>query len=285
MVDLVITGKKKTNKLVTKLKMGLSVASINAGGLTADPDKRSQLSAWMCAHSTDIMCLQEYYVRHKYSKIDFDMSKFMNYDLVLSETNTKTIILIKKEFQHEKIVDLKCNDDGIDCIWVAIFCHKYIIIVGSIYHSPDRKFDNIDINVISNQMNTIKDRYKNDKKKIIFHLNGDWNAKHNMWGSTQTDNRGMNLLNWMTKFNMVSVNDGSPTHRNKNTGKEDAIDLTITSMESRKNIVRWKVYKNLTDSYNFSDHYIMESLTLESKNFHVFHLTRSWMHRFFIDFS
>ena len=59
---------------------------------------------------------------------------------------------------------------------------------------------------------------------------------------------------------MNSINDGSPTHRNRSTGKEDAIDLTITSMESRKNIVRWKTYKNLTDSYNFSDRQIVESL-------------------------
>ena len=88
----------KYKKLVTKLKMGFSVASINAGGLTSEPDKRTQLSAWMNAHSTDVMCLQEYYVRHKYSKIDFDMSNFLNYDLVLNEDNTKTIILIKKEF-------------------------------------------------------------------------------------------------------------------------------------------------------------------------------------------
>ena len=61
----------------------------------------------------------------------------------------------------------------------------------------------------------------------------------------------------MTKFNLVVANDGS---RHKGTGKEDAIDLTITSMESRRNIVRWKVYKDLSDAYNFSDHYLMESL-------------------------
>ena len=73
MVDSV--GKDKNyKKLVTKFKMGFSVASINANGLTSEPDKRTQLSAWMNAHSTDVMCLQEYYIRHKYSKIDFDMS-------------------------------------------------------------------------------------------------------------------------------------------------------------------------------------------------------------------
>ena len=42
------------------------------------------------------------------------MSNFLNYDLVLNDKNTKTIILIKKDFQHVKIVDLFCEEDGID---------------------------------------------------------------------------------------------------------------------------------------------------------------------------
>ena len=164
--------------LATKLKLGLSVASINVGGITSEPDKRVQLSAWVNAHSTDIVCMQEYYVRHKHSKVEFDMNNFNNYDLVLNNNNTKTIILIKKEIQHEKIDDLYCNIDGIDCIWLAIFSCKYIIIIGSIYHSPDRKYDNIDLDCIYEHMECIKERFKNRKKKIIFYLNGDFNAKN-----------------------------------------------------------------------------------------------------------
>ena len=140
------------------------------------------------------------------------------------------------------------------------FANKHIIIIGSMYHSPNSKFDNIDINVISNQMDIIRNRYKNKNKKIIFHLNGDWNAKHDLWGSTTCDDRGMKLLNWMAKHNLVTTNDGSPTHKHKVSGKEDAIDLTITSIESKKNVVRWKIYKDLTTAYDFSDHYLMESL-------------------------
>ena len=79
-------------------------------------------------------------------------------------------------------------------------------------------------------------------------------------GSTKCDNRGMNLLNWMAKFNLTMMHDGSPTHRHKGSGKEDAIDLAITSIESKRNVVRWKIYKDLTNAYNFSDHYLMESL-------------------------
>ena len=255
-----INKKKNGNVLATKLKIGLSVASINVRGLTANADKRIQISALMNAHSTDIMCLEEYYVHHEHSKVELDMSNFNNYDLIFNVHNTKTIILIKKEIQHEKIDDLFCEIDGIDSSWLAVFSQKHIIIIGSVYHSPNSKYENIDIGIISDQMDIIRNRYKNEHKKIMFMINGDWNAKNLMWGSTITDNRGMNLANWLAKNNLVFINDGSPTYRNATTGKEDAIDLTITSLELKRFVVRWKIHKELSDSYNFSDHYIMESL-------------------------
>ena len=246
--------------LATKLKIGLSVASINVRGLTASADKRIQILSWMNAHSTDIMCLEEYYVHHEHNKVEFDMSNFNNYDLIFNVNNTKTIILIKKEIQHEKIDDLFCDIDGIDSSWLAVFSQKHIIIFGSVYHSPNREYENIDISIISNQMDMIRNRFKNENKKIMFMINGDWNAKNLMWGSTTTDTRGMNLANWMARNSMVHINDGSPTYRNATTGKEDAIDLTITSLEMKRFVVRWKIHKELSDSYNFSDHFIMESL-------------------------
>ena len=44
------------------------------------------------------------------------------------------------------------------------------------------------------------------------------------------------------------------------TGKEDAIDLSLINMEAKRFNVRWKIHKDLTESYDFSDHYILESL-------------------------
>ena len=103
-------NKNKNNKLLTtKIKLGLSVVNINVGGITSDEDKRVQLSAWVNAHSTDIVCMREYYKRDKHRKVEFDMNNFNNYDLVLNKNITKTLILIKKEIQHEKIDDLYCN--------------------------------------------------------------------------------------------------------------------------------------------------------------------------------
>ena len=114
----------------------------------------------------------------------------------------------------EKIVDLIYEIDGIDISWLAVYAHKHIIIIGSIYHSPDDMYDNIDLHIINEQMEIIKDRFKNENRKICFLLNGDFNAKNLIWGSSRTDNRGLNLANWIAQYDMDYLNDGSPTYKN-----------------------------------------------------------------------
>ena len=261
MSDNIKWNKKKEKKtLATKLKMGISVASVNVRGLIANSDKRVELSAWITAQSSDVICIQEYYVHHEHNKIEFDMSNFINYDVNFSVNNTKTVILIKKTLKHEKLEDIFCEEDGIDISWLAVFANKHIFIIGSIYHSPDKKYDNIELNIISTQMEIIKDRFKNEKRKICFMINGDMNAKHLMWGSSKTDNRGLQLANWIAQNNMDFLNDGSATYKNPVTDKEDVLDLSMISMDFKKYVARWKVDKSLSDSYDFSDHYVMEVL-------------------------
>ena len=46
-------------------------------------------------------------------------------------------------------------------------------------------------------MMEIKNRYKYDNKKIVFKIYGDWNSKHEMYGSSKTDHRGIKMVNWM----------------------------------------------------------------------------------------
>ena len=80
-----------------------------------------------------------------------------------------------------------------------------------------------------------------------------------VWGSSKLDDRCMNVANWSSKNNFIITNDGSPTHCNSTTGKEDAIDLSMVSMGARRFIARRKVRKDLSESFGFSDHYIVES--------------------------
>ena len=61
-------------------------------------------------------------------------------------------------------------------------------------------------------------------------LNGDYNSKNKIWGSTQTDERGEYLLEWIRENKLGYLNDGSFTHKNSN-GKKDVLDLMLIDME------------------------------------------------------
>ena len=249
----------KSKHHATKLKLGLSIASVNARGLVANPDHRTILSSWMRAHNTDVMCVQEYYVPHEHNKVEFDMSNFNGYNLVQNEHNSKTLIIYKKNLWHESLDDIGCDIDGIDSSWLAIFDQKIIIIIGSIYHSPDRKYD-FNYDILSRNKELIIQRYKNDNRKILFQINGDFNSKHDIWGSSITDDRGINALDWTGKEHLHVINDGSPTYINSTSMKEDALDLSLISLEHRNTVARWKVHKDLRQRHNFSDHYVLEIL-------------------------
>ena len=60
----------------------------------------------------------------------------------------------------------------------------------------------------------IMEKYKNDKRKIIFQINGDFNSKHLIWGSSITDDRGLTALDWIARNNLHIINDGSSTRIN-----------------------------------------------------------------------
>ena len=103
-------------------------------------------------------------------------------------------------------------------------------------------------------------------KKIIFYINGDWNAKNRIWGSKITDDRGDREADWISSNGFTVLNDGSFTYKNSTSGKKDVLDLSIISMEAKKLVTRWKVHEDLSDDYNFSDHYILECLNKYIEN-------------------
>ena len=53
----------------------------------------------------------------------------------------------------------------------------------------------------------------------------------------------MDLANWMVKNNLEYVNDGSPTHKNSTSGKEDVIDLSMITMEAKRLMLDGKYIK------------------------------------------
>ena len=161
--------------------------------------------------------------------ITLNMAELPNYEKI--ENNNKTIILYRKQldvvfFNHLENIQTV----GVDIAWLGIKTNRKIIVVGSGYHNPNKKeyYDPITI-----QMNRIRRELKHYKKQVIFNINGDFNDKHELWGSSETDDRGEIMLDWIRTNNMFYLNNGEYTYKNAN-GKKDVLDLILMENEGQQ---------------------------------------------------
>ena len=147
-----------------------------------------------------------------------------------------------------------------DVSWIAINTSRKIIVIGSLYHNPS---DKCSYDEIGNQIRRIKRELKKYNKDIIFNINGDYNSKHEIWGSTITEPRGEQVLDWMGENRITYLNNGDWTYKSSN-GKKDVLDLMTIDMNHQNLVDKWtchtiystrtKVTINGTTTIPFSDH-------------------------------
>ena len=242
-------NRKRKKKIIERspFQRGLKIACINTHGLVSNPTKRIDLNNWATLHNLDVICIQEWYVPKKKDvkennknngknkndddddddddenneinelaplNVTLDMTAFANYDKV--EHDNKTLIIFKStldviRFDHFP----KITNNGLDISWIAIKTNRKIIVIGSIYHSPSFECD---YDQISNQIRRIKSELKEYGRYIIFSINGDYNSKHEIWGSTITDARGEHVLDWIGENHITYMNNGDWTYKT-NKGK------------------------------------------------------------------
>ncbi len=98
-------------------------------------------------------------------------------------------------------------------------------------------------------------------------ISSDSNSHHLMWGSTDCNARGENLLNFIINKNLVICNKGnSPTFETK--VRREVLDIILASQGLADVVVGWHVSKHET----FSDHKyikfkICEKVILNNSNF------------------
>ena len=216
---------------------------MNVRGLIHFHSQRLALYIWMVKNDIDVMLIQEWYIRHKFENTKFDMTLFNGYRLIDHKNNTKTLILYKNQLVVEDFSYLNCTEDGIDITWCAIKTKTMVMGIGSFYHRPGRKADNLKYDEICNHLNTIKQ--KCNSKNTCYFIGGDFNGKNINWGSTTTDDRGKYIIDWMVDKNLDFVNDGTITHKHSTTGKEDVLDLTLISIDQMKLVTNWSVKKDI----------------------------------------
>ncbi|ESO99552.1 hypothetical protein LOTGIDRAFT_158644 [Lottia gigantea] len=83
---------------------------------------------------------------------------------------------------------------------------------------------------------------------------GDFNSKHNAWGSYKQDERGEGLLHFIEDNDMCILNDGRPTLIHNSSGVMSHLDLTIATSNIASNC-EWQVSSTETLG---SDHLLID---------------------------
>lgn len=109
-------------------------------------------------------------------------------------------------------------------------------------------------------------RYCSSEKRLIFGC--DANAHHTLWGSSDCNKRGDDLMEYIIYFNLYILNRGNePTFITKN--RREVIDLTLCNSKCLNYICNWKVANVITSS----DHQLivfsvkgLKSVMVEGRN-------------------
>ena len=245
------------NEASSEDKDGFRIASININGLVSSYSTQDKLHQWIEANRIDIICIQEWYLHNNDNRPDFPAAKFSGY--TLAKTNDKTAVLYKNSlsvFPHKSIGSQK---HGQSTTWISVYSEKKVIHVCSYYQSPapqhEQYFDQNLQRVLDEQKAVFK---LNNKRFDIQHaiFLGDFNAKSIQW--TNKDNKkGDILVDWIGSNHFTCINDGSPTHINKSTSSQSAIDLAIISDNTLPLIKSWEV-DNEPFRNGYSDHYYIK---------------------------
>lgn len=83
-----------------------------------------------------------------------------------------------------------------------------------------------------------------------FVIGGDFNAAHEVWGSTKTTKRGCILLEWFVRHELLVINTGEPTFISSVHGTTSAIDLTVVSYNLAAKF-HWATYDDTLGSDHF----------------------------------
>ena len=257
----------KNNNCNITFKRGLKVGNINVRGIVSSVNKRIELNHQIELNDLDVICIQEWYVPHnkqvvekkenendddygyhedfdtfenerendqKYLAVTLDMAAFQKYEKI--ETNTKTLILYKSGLKVVRFDLLnEISIDGLDTTWIGVETNRSIFIIGSVYHSLSYNCEYDEIVVQWNQLKYVCRHYNH----ITTIIAGDFNSKNQLWGSTITDNRGINLSDWMVTNGFHFNND--ETHTYETDKKKEVLDITMITQNEMNLVKEWYV--------------------------------------------
>lgn len=173
-------------------------------------------------HDADILILCEPY-RRRTTQV-----------YITNETETTAIWV--RGAARTRITDRGCGDDF---VWAKVGAVTYV----SVYLTP-----NCTAAEFERKVALLEDGIKDLPGNVV--IGGDFNARAIEWGMTETNRRGLLLLEMAARLDLVVANTGNtPTYRRPGFGSSIP-DVTMTSDRTLPRVRGWRVIED----YTASDH-------------------------------
>ena len=251
---------------------GLIIASINIDGMYSELgsiNKRKLLFQWLTDNNVDVLCLQEVSKQYNISNYKFPHFQFKD-EYSYFSNNPSTAILYKSNLSvipHSSFVNH--DNDLFWTSWISIYSQSnQCLNLCSLYWSPNSTLDNL--HSLSQEIKSIKKFNINFQNLFLIH--GDFNSHNSLWdlnlGHSLKDNdkRSYIITDFLISHSFSFQNNGFPTHYNRSTTTESAIDLSINSDNCNILLENWIVSnesRNISISnksiQHISDHYFIIS--------------------------
>ena len=206
-----------------------SILQWNLNGLRS---RLSHLQTLIYKENPKILVLQELKVNENNNIYIKDFDKV--YKKCRNNRGGGVCIAVHKSLPATPI-DLNTELEAVAC---KVYFKNFSINICNVYFNNEANINNI---TLTNLINAIP------SPKLIL---GDVNAKHPLWGSPTSDQRGITIRDTIIDYNMTVLNDGSHTYYNAKQNIMSHLDITIcTNNVSHK--FSWKTY---IDKFT-SDHY------------------------------
>ncbi|GBN02929.1 hypothetical protein AVEN_113338-1 [Araneus ventricosus] len=137
---------------------------------------------------------------------------------------------------HYQSIDINTriiNNTNLEIQGVTVVWRGRPLNIFNMYHPPDLK----------SLSNEILDLFVESSICI-----GDLNAKHPTWGSTNTNPRGIELLNMIDDKGFITLNDGTHTHYSHIYNSKEALDIAFVSPDLGPSCT-WKVQENIRSDH------------------------------------
>lgn len=125
-------------------------------------------------------------------------------------------ILIRKNLKHHTLPNFVTEE--IQATNITVQTETWSFDLSAVYSPPRHSITE----------NQYMEFFQNFQRRFI--IGGDWNAKHNHWGSRLINPKGRNLMKVITSRNLHVVCSGTPTYWPTDTNKiPDILDFFVTN--------------------------------------------------------